>query len=101
MKVVSSALLILLLVTIVASAGADPIHSDARLDSVIIQANDLFLDAQFDRGIDLLKGEEKNSPGSPAVSFFTANGYWWKIFRVYIYDKDAKSTDYDKDFDAY
>jgi len=80
---------------------ADPVHTDQELDSVIIQANNLFLDARFDEGIELLQQMEKRHPNNPAVSFFTANGYWWKIFRAYIYDKDAKNTEFDKNFDNY
>jgi len=68
---------------------ADPVHTDQELDSVIMQANELFLDARFDEGIELIQQMEKRHPNNPAVSFFTANGYWWKIFRAYIYDKDA------------
>lgn len=82
-------------------AAADAIHQDQQLDSTVAQANQLFLDAKFDDGITLLKQLEKSRPEDPAVSFFIANGYWWKIFRVYIYDKGAASTPYDTDFDHY
>lgn len=82
-------------------ASADAIHQDEQLDSAVAQANQLFLDAKFDDGIALLKQLEKSRPEDPAVAFFIANGYWWKIFRVYIYDKGAASTPYDTDFDHY
>jgi len=80
---------------------ADSIHTDQELDSVIIQANGLFLDARFDEGIELVQQMEERRPNNPAVSFFIANGYWWKIFRAYIYDKDAKNTEFDTNFDNY
>ncbi|HSE39462.1 MAG TPA: tetratricopeptide repeat protein, partial [Acidobacteriota bacterium] len=47
----------------------------------------------------LIQQLEKTHPNSPAVSYFLANGYWWKIFRVYIYDKDAKTTPFDTQFE--
>jgi tetratricopeptide (TPR) repeat protein len=80
-------------------SAADPIHSDAEFDSVIVKTNELYLNAHFDEGLELVQKLEKTHPNSPAVSYFIANGYWWKIFRVYIYDKDAKSTPYDSHFE--
>lgn len=80
---------------------ASSLHQDEGLDAAILQANQLFLDAKFDEGINLLKEAQKTRGSSPAVSFFIANGYWWKIFRVYVYDKNATSTPFDKDFDYY
>src|SRR5580765_7614676 len=82
-------------------ATADAIHQDEQLDTAVLQANQLFLDAKFDEGITLLKQLEKTRPEDPAVAFFIANGYWWKIFRVYVYDKNAPNTPYDSDFDHY
>jgi tetratricopeptide (TPR) repeat protein len=86
---------------IATSLSADPVHSDAEFDAVVARANDLFLDANFDPGIALIQQLEKSRPNSPAVSYFLANGYWWKIFREYIYDKEEKETPYDKLFDHY
>lgn len=83
------------------SIHADSIHNDPQLDQIVTQANELFLAAKFDDGIELLKTLEKGRSTSPAVPFFTANGYWWKIFRIYIYDKDAESTPYDDEFEKY
>ncbi|MGH9857886.1 MAG: tetratricopeptide repeat protein, partial [Acidobacteriota bacterium] len=40
-------------------------------------------------------------PNSPAVSYFLANGYWWKIFRAYIYEKDEKNTPFDELFERH
>ena len=79
--------------------SADPIHSDSEFDRAIAKANNLFLDADFDAGIALTQQLEKTYPNSPAVSYFLANGYWWKIFRAYIYEKDAKNTPHDKLFE--
>ncbi len=79
--------------------AADPIHADAEFDATIIKANGLYLNAHFDEGIELIQKLGTSHPNSPAVSYFLANGYWWKIFRVYIYDKDAKSTPYDSHFE--
>lgn len=81
--------------------NADPIHTDQELDAVIVQANGLFLDSKFDEGIELIRQIGKSRPNNPAVSFFIANGYWWKIFRGYIYDKDAKDTEFETNFDNY
>lgn len=83
------------------SSATDKIHADKELDTAIVQANDLFLDAKFDEGIALLQEISKRRPDSPAVSYFIANGYWWKIFRTYIYDKEAKTTEFDNNFDLY
>jgi tetratricopeptide (TPR) repeat protein len=85
----------------VCEAGKDPIHLDPEVDAAILQANELYLDARFDEGIQLLQDLAKRRPNDPALSYFTANGYWWKIFRVYIYDKEAKTTDFDKSFDTF
>jgi tetratricopeptide (TPR) repeat protein len=80
---------------------ADTIHNDAALDQSIVHANELFLNARLDEGIEVIRQLEKTHPDSPAVPFFTANGYWWKIFRAYIYDKDDPTPDFDKNFDYY
>ncbi|MCI0611923.1 tetratricopeptide repeat protein [bacterium] len=79
--------------------AADPIHSDPEFDNVIVKANGMYLDAHFDEGIELIKTLEASHPKSPAVSYFLANGYWWKIFRTYIYDKEAQSTPFDDEFE--
>lgn len=79
--------------------ASDPIHNDPQLDETIARANQYFLNARFDEGINLIKQLEKTRPESLAVSFFTANGYWWKIFRAYIFDKDSINNDADKTFD--
>ncbi len=79
--------------------SADPLHNDVSFDETIAKANELFLDANFDAGIALTQELERMHPDSPAVSYFLANGYWWKIFRAYIYEKEAKDTPYDKLFD--
>ena len=92
--------LIFLLVT-APSLFADPIHSDALFDETVAKANDHFLNADFDKGIELIQELEKSRPNSPAVSYFLANGYWWKIFRAYIYEKDARDTPFDDLFDKY
>ena len=81
--------------------AADPLHSDATFDATILKANELFLNADFDAGIALIASLEKDRPKSPAVSFFLANGYWWKIFRSYIYDKDAEETPFDEEFEKH
>jgi tetratricopeptide (TPR) repeat protein len=80
---------------------ADPIHSDETFESTITKANELFLDAEFDKGIALIRNLEKTRPNSPGVSYFLANGYWWKIFREYIYDSESKETEFDDDFESY
>lgn len=101
MKILSFSLILSLFLVVSSSCFADPIHADAELDQVIHEANQKFLDAHFDEGIDLLKEAAKSRPKSPAVSYFLTNGYWWKIFRAYIYDKESKSTEFDDDFDYY
>ena len=80
--------------------AADPIHSDSAFDEVIIKANGMYLDAHFDEGIALIKTLEASHPKSPAVSYFLANGYWWKIFRTYIYDREAQSSPVDDLFEG-
>src|SRR5262245_42417533 len=79
--------------------AAIPILSDPAFDEVILKANGMYLDAHFDEGIELIKTLETAHPNSPAVSYFLANGYWWKIFRTYIYDKEAQSTPFDDEFE--
>lgn len=81
------------------ASASDFIHSDARFDEVILKANRMYLDARFDEGIELIKTLESSYPKNPAVSYFLANGYWWKIFRTYIYDKEAKSSPVDAQFE--
>lgn len=81
--------------------AADRLHTDEAFDATVVRANELFLNADFDAGIRLIRDLEKSRPNSPAVSYFMANGYWWKIFRSYIYDKEAKETPFDKDFDFF
>ncbi len=82
------------------TSASDSIHSDARFDEVILEANRMYLDARFDEGIELIKTLETSYPKSPTVSYFLANGYWWKIFRTYIYDKEAKSSPVDAQFES-
>jgi tetratricopeptide (TPR) repeat protein len=84
-----------------AAFSADPIHSNTAFDHSVAQANALFLDAKFDEGLSVFQKLEKSDPNNPAVSYFLANGYWWKIFREFIYDKDAKETEFDDDFEKY
>ena len=90
---------LLVLCPVLTARAADSLHSDPTFDATIVKANELFLNADFDAGIQLIANLEKDRPQSPAVSFFLANGYWWKIFRSYIYDKDAKETPFDDDFE--
>jgi len=94
-------LFVLIVSTLAQAQSADPLHVDAAFDATVAKANDLFLDADFDAGIAVIQQLEKKRPYSPAVSYFLANGYWWKIFRTYIYDPEAKETPYDKLFDRY
>jgi tetratricopeptide (TPR) repeat protein len=88
----------LLFALFVESADIDP---NPELRATILKANDMYLDARFDDGISLLQQFEKSNGKSPATSFFIANGYWWKIFRVYVYDKEAKTTPFDNNFEFY
>ena len=81
--------------------AADKIHDDQELDAVILRTNELYLDSKFDEAIAAIREMENTHPGNPAVSYFTANGYWWKIFRLYVYDKDARDPEFDKKFDFY
>lgn len=81
--------------------SADRIHDNPVLDDTVAKANELFLDARFDEGIALLEQLETPEPKGPAAPFFLANGYWWKIFRVYAYDKYSKSTPFDDQFNHY
>jgi tetratricopeptide (TPR) repeat protein len=69
--------------------------------AVIFRTNELYLDSKFDEAITAVRELENTHPGNPAVSYFTANGYWWKIFRLYVYDKDARDPEFDKKFDFY
>jgi tetratricopeptide (TPR) repeat protein len=101
MRVTISVVLIFLLQGVSSFCLADKIHDDAQLDQAVATSNSLFLDARFDEGIDLLKKLENPGKKSPALPFFIANGYWWKIFRVYVYDKYAKTTPFDDDFNHY
>jgi Flp pilus assembly protein TadD len=94
-------LLLLLFLAPLTPSFAGSIHSDPELDQIIIEANNLYLSAKFDEGIALLEAAEKSRQSSPAISYFIANGYWWKIFRVYIYDREAESTPYDDQFEQY
>lgn len=87
--------------TLAQAQSADPLHIDAAFDATVAKANEFFFDADFDAGIALFQQLEKKRPDSPAVSYFLANGYWWKIFRAYIYDPEAKETPYDKLFERY
>ncbi|MGH9856333.1 MAG: tetratricopeptide repeat protein, partial [Acidobacteriota bacterium] len=79
----------------------DPIHSDAEFDAAVVRANKLFLNADFDAGITLISQMQKDRPEDPAVSYFMANGYWWKIFRAHVYDKETTDTPFDDDFETY
>lgn len=101
MRPISFLLPIFLLISVSGVCLADKIHDDPELDAAVLTANNLFLDAKFDEGIALLKKLEKPGKRTPAVPFFIANGYWWKIFRVYIYDKYTKTTPFDNDFNRY
>lgn len=101
MRILSYFFSLLFLLLVSTFSFADPIHADAELDRIIFDANSKFLDAHFDEGIELLKEAAKTRPDSPAVSYFLANGYWWKIFRIQIYDKEIKSTEFDDEFDDY
>src|SRR5262245_41629574 len=102
MKSFFSFLLVLFLFsTATLSYAGDPIHQDTSLDEIVLKTNQMFLDAHFDEGIEILKEAAKTRQNSPAVSYFLMNGYWWKIFRAYIYDKESKSTEFDDDFDFY
>ena len=101
MKILSSVLALAFLALISSVSLADPIHSDQELDRIIQETNQKCLDARFDEAIEMLKEAAKTRPGSPAVSYFVTNGYWWKIFRASIYDKEMKSTEFDDDFDMY
>jgi tetratricopeptide (TPR) repeat protein len=83
------------------AAPVDPIHSDAEFDSTVIRANKLYLNADFDSGISIISQLQKSRPDDPAVSYFLANGYWWKIFRAHVYDKETTETPYDDKFDTY
>ena len=94
-------LFILMVATLAQAQSADPVHVDAAFDATVAKANELFLEADFDGGITVIKQLEKKRPYSPAVSYFLANGYWWKIFRIHIYEQVAKETPYDKLFDRY
>lgn len=101
MRILSYFFSLLFFLLISTFSFADPIHADAELDRIILDANSKFLDARFDEGIELLKEAAKTRPDSPAVSYFVANGYWWKIFRIQVYDKEIKSTEFDDEFDNY
>ncbi|MCI0415467.1 tetratricopeptide repeat protein [bacterium] len=94
-------LFVLIALTLAQNLSADPLHSDASFDATVAQANELFLAADFDAGIALIQEMEKTRPNSPAVSYFLANGYWWKIFRAYIYETETKETPYDQLFELY
>jgi len=91
----------LVLVFVISGLFADPLHRDEQFDATIAQANELYLNADFDGGLALIKQLESTHPDSPAVSYFIATGYWWKIFKVYVYDKSLQETEFDKDFDYY
>src|SRR5262249_7877872 len=93
-------LIVLTLASFALPVWADAIHSDSELDAAIMQANQLYMDARFDDGITLLQTMEASRPNNPAVSYFVANGYWWKIFRVYVYEKNASNTPFEKDFNS-
>lgn len=84
--------------TIAQSAEIDP---DPELRATILKANEMYLDARFDDGISLLQVFEKSHGKTPASTYFIANGYWWKIFRAYVYDKEAKTTPFDAGFESY
>lgn len=101
MRLISFLFFIFLLLSSTDICLADKIHDDPELDAAVLSANNLFLDAKFDDGIDLLKKLDKPGKTTPAVPFFIANGYWWKIFRVYVYDKYTKTTPFDDDFNRY
>lgn len=101
MKILRALSSLALFLLLSAAAFADPIHADEELDRIIQEANRKFLNAQFDDGISLIQEAAKTRPASPAVSYFLTNGYWWKIFRAYIYDKESKSTEWDDEFDDY
>lgn len=89
------------LILLASFSESGDIDRDPNLRSVILQANELYLDARFDDGISLLQQFEKSNGKSPACSYFIANGYWWKIFRAYVYDKQAKTTPFDGSFESY
>lgn len=93
--------LLLLMLLPAGFAFADSIHDDPAFDEIVVTANDLFLNADFDAGINLIRLQESSRPEDPAVSYFAANGYWWKIFRTYIYDKEAKNTEHDQYFEYF
>jgi|GEM_PF-3997524 len=93
-------ILFFFLATTFAFSG-DPIHSDPVFDNAVAQANGLFLDAEFDKGIEIFRILEKTYPDSAGISYFLANGYWWKIFREYIYDSESRETPFDDDFEKY
>lgn len=101
MKILSSVFALAFFALVSSYSAADPIHSDEELDRVIQQANEKCLDARFDEALEMLKEAAKSRPNSPAVSYFLTNGYWWKIFRASIYDKEMKTTEFDDDFDLY
>lgn len=93
-------LLLSFLILLASFSESGDIDRDPNLRSVILKANELYLDARFDDGISVLQEYEKSNCKSPACSYFIANGYWWKIFRVYVYDKEAKTTPYDGNFES-
>ena len=101
MKIFHGLLSLGLFLFVTVSSFADPIHADEDLDRIIQEANHKFLNAEFDEGISMIKEAAETRPASPAVSYFLTNGYWWKIFRAYIYDKEAKTTEWDDEFDDY
>src|SRR5262249_10696979 len=58
------------------------------------------MDGLLDDAINLMQTMDACRPNIPAVSYFVANGYWWKIFRVYVYEKNASNTAFEKDFNS-
>jgi tetratricopeptide (TPR) repeat protein len=81
--------------------ATDPIHSDIEFDATVVRANELFLNADFDAGIALIARLQEERSEDPAVAYFMANGYWWKIFRAHVYDKETTRTPFDEHFDQY
>ena len=88
-------------VLLTAFSESSEINHDPELKAVILKSNEMYLDARFDEGITLLQQYENAYGKSPASSFFIANGFWWKIFRAYVYDKEAKTSPFDGSFESY
>ena len=94
-------LFLALAVLLAAFSESSEVNNDPELKAVILKSNEMYLDARFDEGITLLQQYENAHSKSPASSFFIANGFWWKIFRAYVYDKEAKTSPFDGSFESY